>query len=348
MKLWLKEVARGKKGAKDLTYELALEAAKDFISGDATDAQIGAFLVAQRLKQESIDEVLAFVKSYREVAQLIPNKIGEQKQFIDLAGPYSGRNTFAVTIPAALLFAERGIPVYLHSSDSLPPRYGSSLMSILGELGVSTEISNEDIGKSIETIQIGFAWTEKLCPPLANLRHIREEIGVRSFFNVMEKVLNLANANHLMIGVFHKTVVELHAALIRNMGYEKGFIVQGAEGSEDLPIHRRSFIYEVTKDNMESFLIDPNEYGLKLSKDEEKENLSLQKQANVIRRLLEGEESDDLQYHRNQLLFNVGVRYFLFGIEKSIDDGIKVADMQLKQQRGAIHLEKWITLKKEN
>lgn len=341
MKQWIKEVARGKKGSRDLTYEEARSASVSIIKGEATDAQVSAFLIAERLKTESPEEILAFIHSFREASSTLSLPEEIKGKLIDFAGPYNGRNTFAATIPVSILLAQAGLPVYLHSSDSLPPRKGLAIHQIIDKLGVAVNSTAEEISHSIKTINIGIAKTEALCPPLAAVRNVREEIGVRTFLNTAEKILNLADASSVMMGVFHRTVIDVNAAVLRSLGYNKAFIVQGAEGSEDLPIHRKSFIYEVTKESILTFDVDPNEYGLKHKKEAEKEKLNIEQQNELIIRILSGEESNEIVYYRDQVLWNTGVRYFLFGKHNSIEEGIQFAQQQLEERSGLNQLNLW-------
>ncbi|WP_078578162.1 anthranilate phosphoribosyltransferase [Salipaludibacillus agaradhaerens] len=341
MKQWIKEVAKGKKRARDLTFDEASQAAQSIIDGEATDIQVAAFLIAQRLKNESPDELAAFVTQFRQAASLIPISPDKRQQLIDFSGPYDGRKTFAATIPSALLMAAERIPVFLHSSDTLPPKYGSSLKSILDELGVTPDLDADSIGQSIDKHCIGFAHTEQLCQPLANVRHIREEIGVRSFINMAEKLLNLSNAPSVMLGIFHKTVLDTNVDNLRRLNFQKAFIVQGAEGSEDLPIHRKSFIYEITEDTVISRDLDPADYHLSCRKDPDKEVLTLQEQAELIEAIVAGETSDNLTYYRNQVIFNTAARYYLFGKVRSLAEGIDLTMSQLEDGSGRDQLQKW-------
>ncbi|MDQ0339989.1 anthranilate phosphoribosyltransferase [Caldalkalibacillus uzonensis] len=341
MQQWIKEVARGKKGARNLTANEALAAAKAIVEGKATDAQLAAFLVAQRLKGETAEELLAFVDTLRKAAPTIKLPELLRTKLIDLAGPYNGRNTFAATVPVALLLADQGLPVLLHSSDALPPKKGTSVKTIVHRLGIQVDQSTSQIAHTLTGVNIGFAWTEKLCPPLQAVRRVREEIGVRTLLNTVEKILNLAQAQAVMVGVFHKTVVETNAAVLRAMGYKQAYIVQGAEGSEDLPVHRTSFVYEVGEEGIERFELDPAAYGLKHRKDNDKEKLSADQQVDIIRRLLKGEQSEELAYYRDQVLWNAGVRYYLFSHLPSIEEGIELARKQLAEGRGEKRLAIW-------
>lgn len=116
----LKEVARGKRGARDLSYDEAYYAAESILGQTASPVQIGAFLIAERIKLESIEELEAFVTVCRKVAHREPVQQG-----LDCAGPYDGRtNSFVATFPTAFLLSAAGVPVTLHGSRSLPPKWG--------------------------------------------------------------------------------------------------------------------------------------------------------------------------------------------------------------------------------
>ncbi|WP_202080114.1 anthranilate phosphoribosyltransferase [Caldalkalibacillus salinus] len=342
MEQWLKIVARGKKGSKDLTYAQAESVAERIISGEATDAQIGAFLVAQRLKTESVDEVLAFCKRLR--APIMNNANAQtlatnfhSKPIIDLAGPYTGRHTFAATLPSAILMAQSGVPVYTHSSPSLPPKWGVSLADMAQGLGLPTSETLQDLNQQLKETNMGFALTEHLCAPLAQIRHIREEIGVRTFLNTVEKLLNITQAHTLIVGVFHRTVIDLHVALVRALGYREAYIVQGVEGSEDLPLHRKSFYYKVTPEEVHALEIDPEDYGLKRKRDRSRETLNLEQQIEIIQRILKGDTSADIADFRAQVLFNTAVRYYFCGRFPTVSEALQFTEQQLKEPKGVYH-----------
>lgn len=338
MQQWLKEVARGKRGSKDLDYLQTKEVAQSIISGEATDAQIAAYLIALRLKTESPEEMLAFVHAYQDVS----NKLElSNMSIIDLASPYNGRNTFTGTIPTAILMAEYGLPVFLHGSDSLPPKYGTVLKEILFKLGLNISQTPQGLGKTIEEAGIAFANTEEHCRSLAHLRGIRKELGVRTLFNTVEKLLNLANADSLMMGAYHRTAINKIAPVFKELSFKNVYVVQGIEGSEDLPVHRNSFIYKITDNNIESSIVKPEEYGLLVQELDKDTKLSAQEQSDITLSILSGEKSQSLKAYYNQVLFNTGIRYYLFGAVTDIGEGIEIAKQQLEEQRGLYQLEKW-------
>ncbi|MBO0960049.1 anthranilate phosphoribosyltransferase [Neobacillus sp. MM2021_6] len=338
MQQWIKEVARGKKGSKDLDYHQTKAAAQAIVNGEATDAQIAAYLTGLRLKTESTEELLAFVHVFQENCQKLNLA---NHQIIDLACPYNGRNSYTGTIPAAILLAESGLPVFLHSSDSLPPKYGITMKAVLEEMGINVSQSASSIENTMDKAGIGFASTEAYCPSLGRLRKIREEMGIRTLVNTVEKLLNISQAETLMMGAFHRTAINKIAPLFKELPYKNVYIVQGMEGSEDLPVHRNSFIFKLSSDGMESFMVKPEDYGLLVDEWNSSIQLSAKEQSDISLALLSGERSGALSYYYHQVLFNVGIRYHLFGISSSIEEGIDRAKEQLITQKGLRQLGKW-------
>lgn len=338
MQEWIKLVARGKKRAKDLSYEEAYQAALSLVHGKATDAQIAALLIAERLKEESPEEMAAFAKVFQAATTKIPLPASTREKLIDFGGPYTGRNTFAATIPVALLMAAEGIPIYLHSDDPLPPKYATSIKSIVQGLGINVNANADTVAHTIESHQIGFGNMSLLCPPLGRLRPIREQLGVRTFFNTIEKVISPAGASSIIVGIFHRTVVETNAKLLRKLGYQNMYMVQGMEGSEDLPIHRLSFLYHVTQNSTTSFDIHPGDEGIEAKRNVAIEKLNLNQQVSLIEELLQGNGPNGVH---DIVTYNAGVRYYLFGHTTSIKEGISLANDQLKSQIGWKHLLTW-------
>ncbi|UFU00673.1 anthranilate phosphoribosyltransferase [Radiobacillus kanasensis] len=341
MQKWLKEVARGKKGSKDLSYEETKKIAEHILSGSASDAQIAGYLIAQRMKTEAPEELLAFVHVLQEERERIDIPKSLVANLIDFAGPYNGRNYFAATIPCSILLADFGIPAYLHSSDTLPPKFGVSVKDILISLGIETEGTTDQVAHSLQQTNLAFVWTEKFSKGLTALRSIREEIGVRTLLNTAEKLLNIPNASSLMMGAFHRTAIQKIYPILSKLSYDRIFIVQGLEGSEDVPVHRNSFVYRINQDLMEHFLVKPEEYGLLNKEFDKTKKISVQEQKQIIESILSGEKRCEYTYYYNQVVLNTAIRYYLFGASRSIEEGIDIAKDQLQNKRGLDILNRW-------
>ncbi len=315
----LKEVARGKRGARDLNYGESLEAAEAILGGRSTPAQTGAFLIAERLKLESVEELEAFVSVCRTQAYRECRKPG-----IDFAGPYDGRQkTFWASLPTAFVTAAAGVPVTLHGSAPLPPKYGVVLHDILGAAGVDPlALSRADAIAAADRSGVLFADSAKWCPPLGQLHGIRQELGMRTLLNTAEKLVDYACSPYLVLSVFHNTVIDRLARLVSRLGYRKALIVQGVEGSEDVFIHRPTRIHTVEDGRCELDLLDPETYGLDTEMPEEEGEWTARRQFETLEAVLQG---GGHMAHYNQTLLNAAVRLHLAGAVGSVEEGVYTA-----------------------
>lgn len=255
----LKEVGRGKRGARDLNYAEAEAAAELIMTQSATPAQIGAFFAAERIKMESVAELEAFVNICRKYTHRFPMQEG-----IDFAGPYDGRkSSFIATFATAFLLASCGIPVTMHGSAPLPPKWGVTLPLLLQEMGVtSRNMTRETAIHAAKLTGVLFVASEQWCAPLRDMRPIREELGLRTVLNTAEKLVDYGSSPYIVFGVFHNTVLEKTAKLMQNLNYRRALIVQGSEGSEDLFIDRPTRTYLLANGEVSLQVIDPEMYGL--------------------------------------------------------------------------------------
>lgn len=332
MQTYLKEVGRGKKGAKDLSFEESKHAAALIADRKATDAQIGGFFMAERMKGESVTELLAFVEVLRARSSRVEGVTG----VLDCAGPYDGRaKSFAATIPVAAVLASAGVPVALHGSETLPPKDGVSLLEILRELGVPTASSAEQAYATLAHSGLTFVETESLCAPLRGLRPIRLGLGVRTMLNTAEKFLNLTGAEWQVTGVFHTSAMDKAAELMKEIGYRKGMVVQGIDGSEDIPAHRPSQVLIVRDGDSEKHLIDPKEYGL--SAEVDAVGWSAKEQAERILGVLSGEE----EALGRMVVLNSALRLWLTERVDSVTAGVDVAWEALASGRAREKFMEW-------
>ncbi|OYD07082.1 anthranilate phosphoribosyltransferase [Paludifilum halophilum] len=328
----LKEVGRGKKGAKNLTYEQACNAAERILTGKATSAQIGAFFMAERIKMESPEEILAFVEALRvhSIRYLLYGGI-------DCAGPYDGRrHSWIATLPTAFVLTACGLPVTLHGSPALPPKRGIALIDVLKEMGLSVRrCSREALQAGADQSGFLFVPADSWCAPLRAIRPLREELGFRTLLNTAEKLIRFSDAPYMAIGVFHKTAFDKMTEILTHIGVHSGIIVQGTEGSEDLPVDRRSRAAILRKGRCETMIFDPDSYGLK--KRMPNIEWTAKRQAQTISEVLQG--SGEPAY-RNMVLLNSAVRLWTAGRAESPEEGLERACHTL--DRGlALHQYQW-------
>ncbi|WP_025686394.1 anthranilate phosphoribosyltransferase [Paenibacillus maysiensis] len=310
----LKEVGRGKRGARDLNYAEAEAAAELIMTRSATPAQIGAFFAAERIKMESIAELEAFVNVCRKYTHRFPMQEG-----IDFAGPYDGRkSSFIATFATAFLLASCGIPVTMHGSAPLPPKWGVTLPLLLQEMGVTSgNMTRETAIHAAKLTGVLFVASEQWCAPLRDLRPIREELGLRTVLNTAEKLVDYGSSPYIVFGVFHNTVFDKTAKLMQNLNYRRALIVQGSEGSEDLFIDRPTRTYLLANGEGSLQVIDPEMYGLDSVVPEH--NWTPAEQLRITEEALQGIAPIAFS---NQVLLNGAVRLFVAGRVDSVEEGL--------------------------
>ncbi len=332
---WIKAVGTGKRGSRNLDYEEAAEAARLIADNRASDVQIASFLMALRMKGESDDEITALIDVFRE--QTIPYR--KYPNSINCAGPYDGRYTIPFTIPVSLLMASVGIPHVLHGGKSLPPKKGAAIMEVLRGLGVNLHMDKKSWEQEFSSLHIGFIQTERICPPIARVRALREEIGLRTVMNTVEKVMNPVHSKFMLIGVNHDTAMEHMMHVLARAGFTKAYIVQGIEGSEDLPLHRRSAIRKVTAHGDEASYIDPRMFGFQGSP---VGKYSTEAQIRLLQSFLEGDSAEDIQFIEDHVVFNAGLRFFWYDRVSSYEDGFQLARSLLRRKEPLKLLRRWI------
>ncbi|OXM86840.1 anthranilate phosphoribosyltransferase [Paenibacillus rigui] len=334
MKQWIKTIGTGKTGSRHLTYDEAVAAAHAIARGEATDAQTAAFLMAMRMKGEADEEMMGFIDVFRKYS--LPYRSFSNS--LNCAGPYDGRHYFPITLPVSLLIASVGFPQVLHGSESLPPKLGQSLKELLEGLGIQVELEAKEWEKIFLTLNIGFIWTDLICPPFSRVRHIREQMGLRTFFNTVEKVMNPVHSQNIIIGVNHKTAMDHLIHLLPKSGFETAYIVQGIEGSEDLPIYKTSSIRKVTAWGDESSSIDPVTFGFQ---GDMLEKCSKEEQLRLMARVIAGDDSDDIKNEREHVIFNAGLRLYWFDKVASYEEGFQLARSLLQRKEALKVLNKW-------
>lgn len=313
----LKEVGRGKRGARDLAYDEALLAANAILELKATPAQIGAFFIAERIKMESVEEIEAFVNVCRKHAHRAPIQQG-----LDCAGPYDGRKkSFYASYSTAFVLAAAGLPVTLHGAASLPPKWGITLHDLLMDSGIDAGLLSQDrIIQAAKKTGVLYVPAEEWCPPLKALRSIRVELDMRTVLNTAEKLIDYSHSPYLIFGVYHNTVFERMAKLANNLAYKKALIVQGVEGSEDLFIERPTRTYFVEEGQSQLHIIDPDAYGLETSVPD-----IIWTPAEQVRETEAVLQGRGHLAFANQVMLNAAVRLKLADKVDSIEEGLYVS-----------------------
>jgi len=319
MRYYIREIGQGPKAARDLTRAEARDAMEMVLRQEVTRAQMGGFLLIERFKGESAEELLGFADAVRAHARRISPKV---EGLLDIGSPYDGRKRSLVVSPAASIVAcAAGLPVVMHGEKGLGPKHGVPVGDVLEALGVDVDAEPEEVQRSIEEVGFGYMRSARFVPDLYALREVREEIALRSNIHTVEKLYNLAGAAYGLIGLTHMPYLEKMLAAATQMGFKRVMIVQGIEGNEDAPTSRPCRVFEWAGGDMRESRLDPSQYGLAPASPEEMAGGDAAYNAQACEAVLQGEPGP----RRDLVCLNAGLRLYLAERAADIAEGIAKA-----------------------
>lgn len=313
----LKEAIAKLVEGKDLKEHEVIRALDCIMSGKATDAQIGGFITALRIKGETIEEVTGCAKVMREKAYKINPEVG---YFIDTCGTGGdGSNSFNISTAAAFVAAAGGVAVAKHGNRSVSSRSGSA--DVLESLGINIDVPPEMVKECIEKVGIGFIYAPHFHKSMKYAAGPRKELGIRTIFNILGPLTNPANAKGQVLGVFDERLTEPVANVLLNLGVEKAMVIHGLDGMDEITTTTRTKVSEVRDGSIVNYYIDPEEYGFSLSEKEDILGGDAGKNADIIFSVFNGEKGRK----RDIVLINSAAALYVGKAAKSIEEGIELA-----------------------
>ena len=261
----IQRIATGPELSKNIELEEARAAMSAILAGEIDDVQSAIFLIALRMKRETIDENFGILDALLKASDYQQADVAD---LIDLGEPYSGYNR-SIPISSFLppLLAELGLPSVIHGLDSVTPKFGLSHKHVNQALGNNTEISVEEARAQIENSKKGWAYLDQscYCAPLHDLVSLRNKIVKRTVVNTVESLIGpiRAKRTHSILGFVHKPYPPIYAALTARAGFDTSLIIRGVEGGVVPSLRQKglmiSYVGEVEKARTE---IDPKEMGI--------------------------------------------------------------------------------------
>jgi anthranilate synthase/phosphoribosyltransferase len=243
----------------DLTAEEAEEAMNVIMTGQATQAQIGAYLVALRMKGETIPEIKGSVRAMRTNAVKV--KLNTDEPVYDIVGTGGdGAHTFNISTAAAFVVAGTGRKVAKHGNRAQSSHCGAA--DVLSALGVSLELTPEQIAQAIEQIGIGFMFAAKFHPAMKHAIGPRKEIGQRTIFNILGPLTNPAGANIQLTGVFSPALTEPMAQVLNELGSKAALVIHGANGLDELNTTGLNRVSHLKDGAVKTYDLNPADLGL--------------------------------------------------------------------------------------
>ncbi len=333
MRTYLREIGQGPRAGRDLTREEAASALGLILDGEATSAQAGGFLLLQRYKGESVDELLGFVDAYRARANLIRPAV---QGLLDIGSPYDGRRKSIVVSPAsAIVVAAAGAPVVLHGEKDMGPKHGVPVGDVLEALGLDVDGEPPAVQSAIESHGLGYMRQERFVPAVYAARELREEVALRTLFATVEKIANIAAARYSVIGIAHLPYKDKMLDAAGANSFERVLVVQGIEGNEDVPTSRPCRAYLREGDDTTELTIDASQYGLEAASKEEMEGGDARHNAEIAQSIFAGQKGA----YRDLIVLNAAVRLWLAERAPDIAAGLDLARETIDSGAAAEKLE---------
>ncbi len=239
---------------ENLTQAEAEAAMMDIMTGNATPAQIGAYLIALRMKGETVDEITGSARAMR--ANVVPVPVKKDSTLYDTAGTGGdGKHTFNISTAAAFVIAGAGRKVAKHGNRAASSQCGSA--DVLGALGVNLDLAPEQVGQAIDEVGIGFLFAQKFHPAMRFVGGPRKEIGQRTIFNVLGPLTNPAGAEVQIIGVFDPELTEPLAQVLGELGSRAAFVVHGYGGMDELNTVGPNRVSHLKEGRVTTTMLDP-------------------------------------------------------------------------------------------
>jgi anthranilate phosphoribosyltransferase len=245
---------------ENLSYEDSREVMKEIMSGDATSAQLAAFLTALRMKGETVEEISAFAETMRENCRRIHPRV--TGRLLDTCGTGGDRvKTFNVSTAAAFVIAGAGVAIAKHGNRSVTSHCGSA--DVLERLGLNLNMKPEAVECAIERIGIGFMFAPAFHPAMKHAASSRKEIGIRTIFNVLGPLANPASANAQLLGVYDGKLVEPVAYVLRKLDCEEAMVVHGLDGLDEISTIGKTTMAWLREGEVATLEIVPSDFGVK-------------------------------------------------------------------------------------
>lgn len=302
---------------EDLTTDQAAAAMAEIMAGRATPAATAGLLIALAMKGERPAEIVGFARTMRNEA--VPFDTGGRVTF-DTCGTGGDRaGTFNISSAAALVIAACGVPVAKHGNRSVSSRCGSA--DVLEALGVSVAAPPAVAERCLRDVGIAFLFAPTFHPSMRHAAPTRRELGVRTAFNLLGPLTNPARPKRQLVGVPRPELTELLARSLLLLGSERGWVVHGADGLDELSLSGHTKVSEVSDGTVRTFYVHPSDFGLKKAPVETLSGGDAVQNAALVRQVLTG-VSGPL---RDVVLLNAGAGLFVAGHAGSVRDGIEAA-----------------------
>ena len=314
---------------RELTVEEAARAMDEIMSGEATGAQIGAYLAALRMKGETPDEITGSARVMREKGE----KIRADGDVMDIVGTGGDcAYTFNVSTVSSIVAAAAGLRIAKHGNRSVSSKCGSA--DVLEALGIRIDLSPAQVEKVLRDTGICFMFAQVFHKSMKHAAGPRKELGVRTIFNILGPLSNPAGASLQLLGVYDESLCEPLARVLGNLGVRRAMTVYGRAGLDEISLCGETEVCELSDGRLHRYVLRPEDFGLAACTMEDLKGGDARENAAIARRILAGEKGPK----RDMVLINTAAALYIAGIRGSLRECVELAAQTIDSGRAAAKL----------
>lgn len=314
MKQAIEQVVAG----KDLSREESERAMGILLRGEATQAQIGSFLTALRMKGETVEELTGFAAVLRDKADTISPNVEKYIDFVGTGGDCT--YSFNISTTSSFVVAAAGLPVAKHGNRSISSKSGAG--DVLEALGVNIQADPDKVQQCVEQVGIGFMFAQLFNKSMKYVGQARKELGIRTVFNILGPLANPSRAKYMLVGVYDPMLTENIAKVMASLGVERALVVSGLDNMDEITLTNATVVSEIKDGQVSTYEITPEQFGLSRASLEDFRGGDVAKNAEITTQILKGEEKGP---KRDIVLLNAGAALYIGGMVSDIKEGVKLA-----------------------
>jgi anthranilate phosphoribosyltransferase len=318
-----------------LTVDESAQAFDRMMSGEATPSQMGALLMALRVRGETVEEITGAVRTMR--AKMLA--VAAPPQAMDIVGTGGDASgSYNISTCAAFIVAGVGVPIAKHGNRALSSRCGAA--DVLGALGIRIDLTPDAIADCIRDAGIGFMFAPNHHPAMKHVGPTRVEIGTRTIFNLLGPLSNPAGVKRQMVGVFSRHWVEPIAHVLRHLGSERAIVVHGSDGLDEITTAGPTHVASLENGTVQTFELTPEGVGLKPVPAVALRGGSAEENATALHGVLKGERSP----FRDVAVFNAAAALVVADRAKTFQEGVALAQRSIDSGEAEGRLERLIAV----
>ena len=320
---------------QDLTYDEAVAVMDEIMSGGASAVQMSAYLTALSLKGETIDEITASAEGMRKhCIKLLPDQ--EVLEIVGTGGDHS--DSFNISTTASIVVAAGGISVAKHGNRAASSKCGAA--DVLEALGVKISLPPEKSKEILDKIGICFLFAQNYHIAMKYVAPIRKELGIRTVFNILGPLANPAGASMQVMGVYDESLVCPLAEVLSKLGVKSAVVVYGEDCLDEISMSAPTHVCEVKNGTFRSYIIQPEDFGLKRCAKEELRGGTPQENAAITRAILQGEKGAK----RDAVVLNAAAGLYVAGACSDMKRGVSLAEYLIDNGAAAKKLEDFVAM----